>query len=554
MSENRENRASSTPGSIDRTPPHNLDAERGLLGALLLDGGGDLLVQCREARLAPGHFYATANQIIYEAMLGLSAEGRPVDDISLPEALHRRGELAVVGGVGYINELTSSIEVTSYAKHWMEIVQEKALRRAIVATATSLIERALRADADAAETLSGAEQALFELAIDRDVPVEDPIDTLSRIAVQFEDAVAGRPRPEDEGRKLSWGFSVLDKRFRRLNADKGDFLVGICAEPGVGKSSFVDNVIAAALRDGKRVVKHALETSNEATMLSLAALHSGIPASVSGDLALTAEHAAQMKGRRVTSLSPEQSAAGENFFEVNERAASDAWSNAVQIQRDYFGFLRSILGKTFFAFDHTREFSDIVATTRQAARKAGGLDLIVVDYLQEVDVKREKFDREDQILDRIGRDMKKLAKKLRCPVLLIMSLNRAANGSQPTMNHIRGSGGVGFILDRVITLWRPEKDSNGTENKPSDTRQIVEIWVSQLNKRNVPGWTEKMHFHGPLKQFRDISRFTGSAGNEVKTENRGRPKGVKNGEGRAHQQQAPRFAAHDNRPWTDENP
>lgn len=531
----------SSRGATERITPHNLDAERGLLASIIIEGGGDILAECRERKLTPSHFFATSHQTIYEAMLVLSGDGKSVDDITLPEILLKRGELAAIGGPAYINEITRSIEVTAHAVHWLEIIIEKHLRRRIIATATGLIEHAFRPGSEASEVLESAEQALFSLAIDRDTPVEDPHDTLARIAVQFEDAVAGRPRPEDEGRKLSWGFPVLDKRFRKLNADKGDFLIGIAAEPGVGKSSLVDNIIAAALRDGKRVVKHALETSNEATMLSLAALHSGIPASVSGDRELTEQHAAAMKNRRVTSLSTEQRASGENFFDATARAASDAWTQACQIQRDYFGFLRSILGKSFFAFDHTREFTDIVATTRQAARKAGGLDLIVVDYLQEVDIKREKFDREDQVLDRIGRDMKQLAKKLRCPVLLIMSLNRNAAGSPPTMNHIRGSGGVGFILDRVITLWRPEKDANGAENKPSDTRQTVEIWVSQLNKRNVPGWVEKMHFHGPTKRFLDISSFTGSGGSSERIETRGRPKGVKNGEGRAHQLPAPGY-------------
>jgi len=102
-------------GASDRVPPHNLDAEQGLLASIILEGGGDILTQCLAAKLKPEYFFNTAHQIIFEAAVELNLAGKSVDDITLPDILNKKGELSTVGGTAYINELTRRIEVTAHA-------------------------------------------------------------------------------------------------------------------------------------------------------------------------------------------------------------------------------------------------------------------------------------------------------------------------------------------------------------------------------------------------------------------------------------------------------
>lgn len=563
--------------SSTRTPPHDLDAEQGVLASIILEGGGDILAMCREHKVTPAHFFSTAHQIIYEASLELNGSGKSVDDITLPDILNKKGELSKIGGTAYINELTRRIEVTAHAQHWMEILKEKYTRRRIVTLAQQAVESAYAAGTPADKILEDVESGFFALSQAGGEPVEDLGVTIANAKSRFNDAVAGKIRKEDEDGKVSWGHACLDRRWRPMCARKGDYLVGIFADAGTGKSSFVDGIISCALDEGKVVVKHALETSNDNTLFGLAALHSGIPLGVADDARALAQHAEGMKQRRVAHLTEEDRAAGVSFFDKQQRVVENAWERAVRIQNEYFDFLAEAKDKTFFTYDHTQEFTDLVGTTRGAARKAAQhgrkIDLVVVDYLQEVELAQTEKQRmrSDEILDAIAKKLKKLARQLRCPVILIASLSKAVDGGRPTMKHIRGSGGISFILDRAIGLWRPDKTADGGANELSDKHQTVEVWAEQFNKRNVPGWREKMQFHGPLKQFRDISNFTSSSLPEVFTdavekalqdgavdrrlaelqERRGRPKGVKNGEGRAHQRESPKYAAHDDRPWSE---
>lgn len=552
----------------DRIPPHNQDAEQGLLASVILEGGGEILAICREHRLTPKHFFNTAHQIIYEAMLSLAGDGKSVDEITIANHLNNTGELRAIGGPAYLNELTRRIEVTAHAVHWLEIIKEKFVIRQVIATARTAIEQAYRPGNGSEALLEGVSAAFFELTHSAGDPVEDAGQTLVKIKHRFNEAVAGRATEDFQADRISWGFPCLDRRFKPLCARKGDFLVGVFGPPGHGKSSIVDNLLACALEQGKCVIKHSLETSNEATLLSLAALSSGIPMSAADDPAALAALKEEMKNRRVTSLTPEESAAGASFFDKQQRVAENAWEKAVRIQNEYIDFLTAIQGKTFFTYDHTQEFTDLIATTRDAVRKMAKEgrkpDLLVIDYLQEIELRRTEKEqlRSDEILDRIARQTKKLAKQLKIPAILIASLNNAGTEGTPSMKHIRGSGGISFILDRAVSVYRPDETKDKMSNRLTDTHHTVEVFVEQFNKRNNPGWREKMNFHGPTKRFSDISRFTSpaeqtrlnheaGAAMQERIENRGRPKGVKNGEGRMHQREAPKFAHHDDRPWTE---
>lgn len=466
---------------MKNTTPYNEDAEKAILASLILDGGAESMSAIRAKGITSTHFFSVAHQIIFDACLSLTANGKPCDEITVPAHLNASRELASVGGIQYINEITDSIEVAAHLPTWCDLVCEAYTRRRLITLATGLLDRARDPSVSPDACLDRASLELFDLSGTAQ-PIEDPRQTLDDLERRFEDAVSGTAQDESEDDKVSWGFPELDRRFRPLCARNGDFLVGISGEAGTGKSSFVDCLISSAVKAGKVVVKHALETSNAATMQSIAALNGGLPVNAADDAA-----------------------------EIRRFAASqfDRGTRAISAQRNAYAELRRCLGRTLFLHDHTQEFSDIVTWTRRdaaIAQKAGKkLDLVVVDYLAEITLTQKDKMRSDEVLDLIARRLKALAKQLRCPIILILSLNRAQNGAKPTMQSIRGSGGVGFILDRAIALWRPE-EVNGQPNKCTDQNPSVEVWAEQFPKRNCPAWSERLIFTGAQKRFSEPVR------------------------------------------------
>lgn len=545
--------------SAGRMPPNNPDFERAFLGAVMCEGDGLIFDKARAQGLAPEWFYGTAHQIIAESMVALRADNCLIREIEVAGHLAGTGELAAIGGPAYLNELTRQ-DISLGWETWVAAIKEKFVQRSVLSTALSITEAVyapVQRKGDFNAQLVPLVNGLLRYTQDDDDGrlAEDTLDTIER---QFETALRGEVDEEAEKRKISFGLPCLDRHFRKLSAEDGDNLIVIAATPGAGKSSLADLMAKTGLCEGKVVVKHSLETTNKASFLSIAALDSGIPMSVAGDAAALLRVRAKIYGMKHPV--DKSLAEGVAFFDAQFSAAAAAWKKAIEIQRKWFAFFRQVRGKSFFPYDHTRKLDDIIATSRLAARSAGRVDLIIVDYLQEVKVHRGNL-RGDEMLGEVCRELKDLSKELRCPVVLLSTLNRAVDGGRPSMSHLRGSGDIEAAADGVITLWRPDKDSKGNENRPSEKREWVEVWAEQFNKRNRTHWRELLHFHGPLKKFKDISSgahpeeyrpganaksavdtpaappaatvSTASSGygEDFEKRGRGRPPGVRNGQG-----------------------
>lgn len=130
------------PPMSERIPPHNLDAEQGLLASIILDAGGNILADCVENKITPDFFFTPAHQHLYQAILNLSEKYTGIDEITLCESCRSAGTLEAIGGPAYINELTNRIEVTTHASHWLGIVREKAIKRKIISFTLAISEAA----------------------------------------------------------------------------------------------------------------------------------------------------------------------------------------------------------------------------------------------------------------------------------------------------------------------------------------------------------------------------------------------------------------------------
>ncbi|MBQ8722766.1 MAG: hypothetical protein IJY80_00585, partial [Opitutales bacterium] len=151
----------------ERVPPHNLDAEQGLLASVIIDGGGDILNTCVEKKLRPEYFFGTAHQLIFDSLLALSASGKGIDEITLCEELRSRGNLEAAGGVIYVNELTARTETTAHAIHWLEIVREKYFLRKLIETSRRTIEAAYSPADKLDSLLNSVEKSFLEISQDR---------------------------------------------------------------------------------------------------------------------------------------------------------------------------------------------------------------------------------------------------------------------------------------------------------------------------------------------------------------------------------------------------
>ncbi len=539
-----------------RTPPHHPEAERGVLAAIINDfeldeGKGGILASLLVEGLAPDWFFLTSHQIIAETMVRLHSDRRPCDSLSLGIALKDSGEADAAGGLAYLAELTRGVSGTAFVHAHFGAVREQYLLRRLLAGASCVTEsvfspRSSWGEFSAAvsphmEGMLGALRATTERR-------ETLADVIERQLRKFDDAVGGIAPDESKLRRVSWGLRSLDERLQPLCAATGDGLVVVGAKPGAGKSSLVRQLAFAHLRSGGFVQAFLLETSDEQFTGRCAGLMSGIPFREQNDAALLAKWRSAERA-----LIREGDAFGrkigqESLWDFQARVESRLFDERVEAHRSWLRELRAYSDERRLQVRaNLNRIDHIEAEARLAHSRSGRTDLIVVDYLQEVIHPDPKLDGHEKIGD-ICRRLRALGKELGAVVFLICSLNREVDG-MPTRANLRGSGDIEFAADRIVFVHVPDTDANGA--KQSDERRNLAVQIRQDKDRDGGKGTLWSVFDRHLTQFIDIplntqpradsgqsSPSSSSGGYGEREERRGRPKGVKNGEGRQHRQPA----------------
>lgn len=448
-------------GASDRTPPHNLDAEQGLLASIILEGGGDILTQCLAAKLKPEYFFNTAHQIIFEASVELNLAGKSVDDITLPDILNKKGELTTVGGTAYINELTRRIEVTAHAAHWMEIVREKYFRRKLITTGQNTVEMAFRPGDSIDQLLEGVERSFFEITQDKITdsakhvagPLKEARELMTQL-INSRGAITGVPTGLVDLDKMTYGFHP------------GQMIV-VAARPGMGKTSIALNFIEAALFDAKKKTGKAIPV----LMFSL-----------------------EMPARELA-LRLMCSRAGVNLRKLSEgfvtREALAEIASAEAEYRDMPLFIDDAGGQTIL---------EIRAKSRRihAQHKLG---MIVIDYIQLINGTDSSVAREQQIAE-ASRAIKGMAKEFGIPVVALAQLNRKSEDEarQPRMSDLRESGSIEQDADVVLLISRPTgktKDDEEVEVGPGLVKRELII----AKQRSGPTGEIPLFFNRALTKF-----------------------------------------------------
>jgi replicative DNA helicase len=389
--------------TIERLPPHSLEAEEAVLGSLLIDP--DALFEVSNF-LRPEAFYRTAHKWIYESILSLSERREPLDFVTLTEELRRREQLEEVGGEAYVIGLINAVPTAINARSYGKLVEAAALRRKLIGAASTIANLAYDEAEDINVVIDRSESALFSISEQRTTRDLVPI---KQITSEYWDRIQRLMEQGDDIIGVPTGFTDLDRLLGGLN--RSDLII-LAARPGMGKTS-LQNAIAltAAMNYGKRVAIFNLEMSGEQLVQRMIAAQTRIDS---------------QRLRRG------------------------------QIYENEMGLFTETLGR----LSETRIFIDDTPsiTTNQLRTKCRrlyaehGLDLIIIDYLQLMSAEHTTNNRVMEISE-ISRGLKGLARELDVPVLASAQLSRAVEQRQdkhPQLSDLRDSGCL--VGDTLITL------------------------------------------------------------------------------------------------------
>jgi replicative DNA helicase len=415
---------SRTPDSL-RLPPQNLDAERGVLGSIMLlneaiDDVGEVL--------KPEHFYSDAHQKIYGAIRDLYENNvRGIDGVTLAEELMKRDQLDEIGGGAYLLEILEAVPHAAHVRYYAKIVREKWMQRTLIYSCTEILSESYELSTDIEDLLQSAERRIFSILEEQEGGGNLVI---GDILMEAFHRIDERMNSEGDVSGITTGFTDLDATTTGLQPTE---LVILAARPSMGKTAFVCNMAEAIAREGnKGVLLFSLEQSN----LELAERFLCITARVNGhDLRagnLTADQRDQLM------------------------MASDELSRMPLFIDDKPG----------------RTMGQIAALSRRLHRKSP-LGVIIIDYLQLVEPEEKNAPREQQIAG-ISRRLKFLAKELRVPVIALAQLNRGVElreDKRPRLADLRESGAIEQDADMVMFLHRP--DAYDPEDRPGEAEIVI---------------------------------------------------------------------------------
>jgi replicative DNA helicase len=443
--------------SLERTLPQNLDAERSVLGAILLDNHA---LNTAIEKLKPEDFALDYHRRIFLHMIELGETQRAIDLVTLSDQLHRKGELEAAGGAAYIAQLVDGVPRVTHLEHYARIVKEKAVLRNLIHATHAIQQTAIDAEEDADTILDRAESSIFEIAEDRirtglvamkDV-VQDNFERLERVIT--------------EGRRitgLSSGYAQLDNLTSGL---QGSELIILAARPSVGKTAFALNIAEnCALQQRAAVAIFSLEMSKESLLMRLLASQARVDA---------------------------------HKFRTGHLSRED-WKQMTQS-------LGQLSNAPLWIDDSgSATVTEIGAKARRMKRDRG-LALVVVDYLQLI-AGRGRFSNRNEEVSSITRGLKGLAKELQVPVLVLSQLTRAPEREErsPALADLRESGAIEQDADVVLFIHRPnlfKKKEEVTDEERAQTDLII------AKQRNGPVDRIRFVFLGKYTRFEEAA--TGS--------------------------------------------
>ncbi|WP_106450506.1 replicative DNA helicase [Trichococcus alkaliphilus] len=443
----------------DRIPPHSIEAEQSVLGSIFLDP--ETVVNVLEY-LESSDFYRKNHQIIFDAILQLNNRNEAIDVVTISNELDTKNQLENAGGMEYLAELAVAVPTSANVEYYAKIVEEKSILRNLIRSATEIVRKGYEEGDELAVMLDSAEQNILQVSERRNRSGFIRISDVVSASLQNIESLAQR---SDDVTGVPTGYIALDKMTAGLQKEE---LIILAARPAVGKTAFALNIAQNVATKADQVVAiFSLEMGAESLVNRMLCAEGNIDA---GHL-------------RTGQLS------------------EDEWSNLIMAM--------GTLGQSKIFIDDTPgiRIAEIRAKSRRLLQEQGKLGLIVIDYLQLIEGNNRES-RQQEVSD-ISRQLKKLAKELKVPVIALSQLSRGVEQRQdkrPVLSDIRESGSIEQDADIVAFLYRDdyyEREGGDDSERDEQENNVVEV-IIEKNRSGARG-TVKLLFKKEFNKFSSMS-------------------------------------------------
>ena len=443
----------------DRIPPHSIEAEQSVLGSIFLDP--ETVVNVLEY-LETSDFYRKNHQIIFDAILQLNNRNEAIDVVTIANELDTKNQLENAGGMEYLAELAVAVPTSANVEYYAKIVEEKSILRNLIRSATEIVRKGYEEGDELAVMLDSAEQNILQVSERRNRSGFIRISDVVSASLQNIESLA---QQSDDVTGVPIGYIALDKMTAGLQKEE---LIILAARPAVGKTAFALNIAQNVATKADQVVAiFSLEMGAESLVNRMLCAEGNIDA---GHL-------------RTGQLS------------------EDEWSNLIMAM--------GTLGQSKIFIDDTPgiRIAEIRAKSRRLLQEQGKLGLIVIDYLQLIEGNNRES-RQQEVSD-ISRQLKKLAKELKVPVIALSQLSRGVEQRQdkrPVLSDIRESGSIEQDADIVAFLYRDdyyEREGGEEPERDEQENNVVEV-IIEKNRSGARG-TVKLLFKKEFNKFSSMS-------------------------------------------------
>ena len=438
---------------IKRVLPHSVEAEQSVIGSMLMD---------REAIIAASEmitgddFYQHQYGVMFESMVELFNEGKPVDLVTLQDRLKEKDVPPEVSSLDFVREILTTVPTSANVKHYAQIVQEKAVLRRLIRVNEEIANSCYAGKDSLEHILAHTEKSIFDLLQSRNSGEFVPI---RQVALNVLEKIEQAAKTNDTVTGIPTGFIDLD--YRTSGFQPSDFIL-IAARPSMGKTAFVLNVVEhVAVKKQYPCMVFSLEMSKEQLVNRMLSMESNVDSQ-----------------------------------KLRTGSLTDA---------DWDAVIEGVgtIGNSKLLIDDTPGIS--IMELRSKCRKVKlefGLSLVIIDYLQLMSGSGKSGDNRQQEISEISRSLKALARELNAPVIALSQLSRACETRQdhrPMLSDLRESGAIEQDADVVMFLYRDDY-----YNKDTDTPNIAEVIIGK--QRNGPIGTIQLMWRPELTKFANLAR------------------------------------------------
>lgn len=451
------------PNITARILPHNDEAEQAVLGSVLIDEDAPITIL---NEIKSEDFYQPAHQHIFQAMQNISFSDKPVDIVTLVQEVETMGCMEKVGGITYLTELSNFVPSASNYRYYLDIVKKNSLLRQLISVSGKISDNAFSGDPEN-KALEQAESEIYALSEKRDKgTMVDIKQAVSEAVTQMEYKFA---HPTEEVN--------VPIKYKLLNGILNGFhktdLVLIAARPGQGKTSIGMNFITDAALDMTRKTEAGAVNPYKCAVFSLEM------------------SAVQLANRMLASVAKVDMAKA-----LKGNLAPDEWTRIAAARKK--------LSQTQIFIDDSSLTTpvEILSKCRRLKRELGGLDLVMIDYLQLMSSGKQIESRQQEVAE-ITRTMKIAAKELEVPILLLSQMSRDVekrNTKEPQMSDLRESGAIEQDADIIMFIYREYKNTDTSVDE--ETRNKVELIIAK--HRNGSTGKVPLRWRGSYVSFEDI--------------------------------------------------